>query len=86
MGGGGERTGRVGPVPQLSCMTLAMAFKPLFPALLVSLRKQVTDVPFLLLAVVLSFPAYGEGCGGWMGCCEQAESRGSRVPNCSWLS
>lgn len=86
MGSGGERTGRVGPVPQLSCMTLAMAFKPLFPALLVSLRKQVTDVPFLLLAVVLSFPAYREGCGGWMGCCEQAESRGSRVPNCSWLS
>lgn len=82
---GGEQTGRAGPVPQISCVTLAMAFKPLFPALFLSLRKQVTDVPFLIFAVVFCFLECREACGGWTGRCEQAESRGSRVLNCSWL-
>ena len=77
--------GERGPVPQISCATLAMVCKPLFPALPLSLCKQVTDVPFLILAVAFSFLVCWEACGGWVGCWEQAETHGNRVLNCSWV-
>lgn len=77
---GGERTGRAGPAPLISCMTLAVAFKPLFPALLLSLCKEGTRL-CLFSSWQRHFPsecAGKLGVGGWDALSELQE-QGTRL-------
>lgn len=72
-------------MPQISFMTLAMTFKPLFPALLLSLCKQVTNVPFLLLEQLFPSQCPGQPVegGGMLGAARRPREPGA---NRSWLS
>lgn len=77
---GGERTGRAGPAPPISCVTLAMAFKPLFPALLLSLCKEGTRL-CLFPSWQRRFPSECAGklaAGGWDALSEPRE-QGTRL-------